>query len=189
MPQLTRAHKKSSRLLAAACLVLACTGAQAQAQPYFSMSSVLWESETAFWLQGARLLGYGLTANDEVSLKYRFDPASANFVLADFHVVPGAGVVLAQQNFTSADVQPAVISYAVGSASYTGDTASRSFTSSAQAPFVASAALQAGHVISLRISNPSQPYRYEIIDGQGRAVATFDGLASNTVISSAHRVT
>ncbi len=189
MPHITRTNKKSFRLLAAACLALACTGVQAQAQPYFSMSSILWDSETTFLLQGARLLGYGLTANDEVSLKYRFDPASANFILAGAHVVPGAGVVLAQQNFTSADVQPAVISYTAGGASYTGDTSTRSFTSSAQAPFVASAALQSGHVISMRISNPGQPYRFEVIDGQGQVVDAFDGLPSNTVISQAHRVT
>lgn len=167
----------------------ACMAAYAQYTPYFSMTGITWEDETTFRLDGARIQGLGLTAADEVSLRYQFRPADATFGLIGAQANAGAGVVFRDQNFTSVEAQPATISYMANGTSYTGNNSSRSFSATAAAPFVATATLQPGHVISLGITRQSAEWRYEMIDPDGKVIVTYDGEPGVGVISAARRIT
>lgn len=178
--------RKTAAIALGAC---ACISAHAQYTPYFSMTGITWEDETTFRLDGARILGLGLSTTDEVSLRYQFRPGDATFGLIGAQANPGAGVVFLEQNFTSLEAQPAVVSYTANGTSYAGNSSSRSFTATAAAPFVATASLQPGHVISLGISRASADWRYEMIDPEGKVLHAFDSLAGASVISNAFRIT
>lgn len=163
--------------------------AQAQYTPTFSMTSISWEDETTFWMNGARIVGLGLTANDEANIKYTFSKADGNFVLSDATVVVGAGVVLQDANFTSAEVSPLQPQFVVNGNFYTAGTTSRNFSATAAAPFVATMVLKVGHVMSWLVEPPSADFTYQFLNATGKVIWQFDGTQNAGVISDARRIT
>lgn len=163
--------------------------AAAQYSAYFSMTGQTWIDETSFWLEGVRIVGLGLTADDEVRARFVFRPSDASFVLAEHRIIGSTGVVHRDTGFTSRDVTPAVPTFVAAGKTYLATSEARQFTSTASSPFSATIQLQVGHVLSVSLDEQTKPYSYELLDPAGAVISAFDGDANDGVIFSPYRVT
>lgn len=153
---------------------------------YFDTSTPFMEDSDTLIFDGMRVEGAGFSsANDALRVKFDFDYNTLNFKMNKNDIKVYSNIGIFNEEHMVKDALVAQPTFFANDKPYRFD---QSFTieTTSTVPFVADLNLQAGHVISWNINNPSNDYSFELI-GENIDVIGF-GEASSGVISAAYKI-
>ena len=153
---------------------------------HFDSAVPFMEDSKTLIFDGMRVEGAGLSAdNDALRVKFNFDFNTLNFNLNrdDIKIYSNIGVF--NEEHMAIDVSVSQPNYVANGVTYRFNE-THNFEATSSKPFVAELNLQAGHVISSLINNPSNDFSYELT---GENLDTkFLGEGSQGVISDAYKI-
>ena len=177
---------KKIYLIVAAVLFTNTVFAENPFDVYFDATIPFMEDNDTLIFDGIRVEGAGFSAtNDALRVKFNFNYKTLNFVLDQENIEIYSNIGVFNEEHMAVDVAVKQPNYIVNGATYRFDE-TYNFEATSNTPFIAELNLDAGHVISWVIDNPSNDYSYEIT-GKNTDLSSL-GEANQSVISGASRI-
>lgn len=177
---------KKTGILLAIVLLSDITTAARPFNVYFDSVSPFMEDNDTLIFDGMRIDGFGFSASkDAFRVQYDFDYTSLNYTLNPNNIEVYSNIGVFHSGHMAIDVDTPQPDYSVNGITYHFGEA-HSFEATSNQPFIAEMNLQAGHVISLHLTEPSSDYSRSLT-GSNLDVQ-FLGTATQNVISGSSKI-